>query len=79
MTKSILRSEQGGSSAAAAAAAAPVSVVVDVVTHDTEPSVCSVLSNGGPGHAHHQDTAVGTLAKVSRGNITVFKIETFTN
>ena len=57
MTKSILRSEQGGSSAAAAA---PVSVVVDVVTHDTEPSVCSVLSNGGPGHAHHQDTAVGT-------------------
>ena len=72
MTKSILRSEQGGSSAAAAAAA-PVSVVVDVVTHDTEPSVCSVLSNGGPGHAHHQDTAVGTLAIFCRGNITVFK------
>ena len=69
MTKSILRSEQGGSSAAAA----PVSVVVDVVTHDTEPSVCSVLSNGGPGHAHHQDTAVGTLAIFCRGNITVFK------
>ena len=71
MTKSILRSEQGGSSAAAAAA--PVSVVVDVVTRDTEPSVCSVLSNGGPGHAHHQDTAVGTLAIFCRGNITVFK------
>ena len=66
MTKSILRSEQGGSSATAAAAA-PVSVVVDVVTHDTEPSVCSALSNGGPGHAHHQDTAVGTLAIFCRG------------
>lgn len=70
MTKSILRSEQGGSSAAAAAA--PVSVVVDVVTHDTEPSVCSVLSNGGPGHAHHQDTAVGTLAIFCRGKYYCF-------
>ena len=67
MTKSILRSEQGGSSAAA-----PVSVVVDVVTHDTEPSVCSVLSNGGPGHAHHQDTAVGTLAIFCRGKYYCF-------
>ena len=69
MTKSILRSEQGGSSAAAAA---PVSVVVDVVTHDTEPSVCSVLSNGGPGHAHHQDTTVGTLAIFCRGKYYCF-------
>ena len=54
MTKSILKGEannnskgpEGASSHSLGPGSAPVSVVVDVVTHD-EPSVCSAMSNGG--------------------------------
>ena len=37
---------EGASSHSLGPGSAPVSVVVDVVTHD-EPSVCSAMSNGG--------------------------------
>ena len=54
MTKSIRKSEannnskgpEGASSNTLGPGSAPVSVVVDVVSHD-EPSVCSAMSNGG--------------------------------
>ena len=57
MTKSLLKSESNNNNNTdvrvsvtgppdQAPASAPVSVVVDVVNHD-EPSVCSVMSNGG--------------------------------
>ena len=61
MTKSIRKSEannnskgpEGASSNTLGPGSAPVSVVVDVVSHD-EPSVCSNISNGLI--AHHDTT-----------------------
>ena len=61
MTKSILKGEANNNSKGAEGASshsglgpgsAPVSVVVDVVTHD-EPSVCSAMSNGGLAQHEH--------------------------
>ena len=80
MTTSILKGEANNNSKEGAVSShsglgpgsAPVSVVVDVVTHD-EPSVCSAMSNGGLTQHEH---SVSDYQSLIRSDIIYISEET---